>query len=114
MVGIYMDVQVPVSITRGLRQRGVSVRTAQEDGGDRWPDEQILARAGELGCLLFTMDTDFLAVAVHRQRFARTFATVIFARPYEITIGCCIDDLAIIADAVGESEHCGQIIYLPL
>ena len=31
-LGLYMDVHVPLPITRGLRRRDVDVPTAQQDG----------------------------------------------------------------------------------
>ena len=111
---IYMDVHVPACITRELRRRGVGVLTAQEDGAGRLPDEQLLVRAGELNHLLFTMDTDFLAEAVRCQRRARSFATVIYAHPLGISIGRCVEDLALAAGTATLSDCRGQIIYLPL
>jgi hypothetical protein len=49
---LYMDVHVPYAITRALRQRGVNVLTAQEDGTTEWDDPPLLDRATELGRLL--------------------------------------------------------------
>jgi hypothetical protein len=48
-VGLYMDVHVRAEITRGLRARGVDVRTAQEDGAHRFDDAALLDRATALG-----------------------------------------------------------------
>ena len=36
---LYMDVHVPYAVAHGLRQAGIDVLTAQEDGGSDWPDE---------------------------------------------------------------------------
>ena len=43
IVGLYMDVHVPMTITEGLRRRGVDVLTSQEDGTRRATDEQAIA-----------------------------------------------------------------------
>jgi len=51
---LYMDVQVPAAITRGLRRRGVDVLTAQEDGTARLKDPALLDRATVLGRIIFT------------------------------------------------------------
>jgi hypothetical protein len=59
----YMDVHVTATITDGLRQRGVDVLTSQEDGTREVPDEQLLARATELGRVLFSQDTELLRIA---------------------------------------------------
>jgi Domain of unknown function (DUF5615) len=61
-----MDVHVPSAITQGLRARGVSVVTAQEDRSDRLPDPALLDRATALGHALFTQDQDLLAEAARR------------------------------------------------
>jgi Domain of unknown function (DUF5615) len=62
-VALYMDVHVHAAITAGLRQRGVTVLTAQEDGADQFPDPDLLDRSTALGYALFTYDTDFLVVS---------------------------------------------------
>ena len=60
---LYMDVHVPLAITRGLRRRGVEVLTSQQDDTAQLPDAQLLKRAAQLGRLLFTRDQDLLAEA---------------------------------------------------
>ena len=47
-VRLYMDEQVHLAITTGLRVRGVDVLTAQEDGRSNTPDDVVLDRATEL------------------------------------------------------------------
>src|SRR4051794_34263836 len=77
MLALYMDVHVPAAITRALRRRGLDVLTAQEDGAARMLDPALLDRVAELGRVVFTRDTDFLAEGVRRQRAGVPFATVI-------------------------------------
>ena len=72
-----MDVHVPASVTRMLRRLHVDVLTAQEDGKARLADKELPDRAEITGRLLFTMDSDFLAEAVWRQRAGLSFATVV-------------------------------------
>ncbi|HXJ56126.1 MAG TPA: DUF5615 family PIN-like protein [Verrucomicrobiae bacterium] len=79
-LGLYMDVHVPLAITRGLRRRGVDVLTAQQDGTTRLLDPELLDRAAALGRMLFSQDEDLIAEAVHRQRNGKPFATVVYAR----------------------------------
>jgi len=62
-VALYMDVHVPLPITEGLRRRGIDVLTSHDDGADQLPDEALLARATELGRILFTQDIRFKALA---------------------------------------------------
>ncbi|MFO1434781.1 MAG: DUF5615 family PIN-like protein [Candidatus Competibacteraceae bacterium] len=56
-----MDHHVHAAITEGLRRRGVDVITAYEDGSAELDDNQLLARATQLGRALFSQDSDLLA-----------------------------------------------------
>jgi len=109
-----MDVHVPLTITRGLRRRGVEVLTSQQDGTTEMPDDQLLDRAAQLGRVLFTRDQDLLAEAAQRLRANQVFSTVIFATQLEVSIGRCVADLEIIAKAGTPEEAMNQVIYLPL
>jgi predicted nuclease of predicted toxin-antitoxin system len=109
-----MDQHVPAAITRGLRRRGVDVLTAAEDGAAALDDPPLLDRAGELGRVLFTRDTDLLAEAARRMRAGEKFATVVYAHQLEVSIGRCVADLEVIAKAGLPDEAVGQVIYLPL
>ena len=54
-----MDVHFRAEITRGLRARGVDVRTAQDDGAHRLDDAALLDRAAALGRLIFSQEKTF-------------------------------------------------------
>lgn len=58
-VQLYMDHHVPAAITQGLRSRGVDVLTSYEDGTAEFDDPPVLARATELGRVVFSQDADF-------------------------------------------------------
>ena len=75
-----MDVHVRRVVPVSLRLRGVDVLTAQEDGAARFPDPELLDRAGELNRVLFSQDRDLLREATQRQRQGRPFSGVIYAR----------------------------------
>jgi rRNA-processing protein FCF1 len=111
---LYMDEQVQRSITRGLRARGVRVITAQEDNHATTPDDVVLDRAGELGCVVFTRDDDFLREATSRVRAGVSFAGVIYAHQLAVSIGDCIRDLELIALATDAVEYRDRVEYLPL
>ena len=85
-VRLYMDVHVPMAITDQLRRRGVDVLTAIEDGAATLEDDQLLARASELGRVLFTQDIRFKALAEDWQRQGRGFAGLIFGHQMRGTI----------------------------
>jgi hypothetical protein len=113
-VALYMDVHVRPAVTNGLRLRAVDVITAQEDGTARWPDDRLLACAGELGRVLFSKDDDLLAEAELHQREGSHFAGVIFAHQLAITIGQCVKDLEFIAKAAEPEDLANRVEFLPL
>ena len=113
-VGLYMDVHVPAAITRGLLLRGVDVLTAQLDGTTELEDPDLLDRATALRRVLFSQDEDLLAEATRRQRSGRTFAGVIYGHQLRITIGKCIADLELLAQAGRPEDFANRVEYLPL
>lgn len=112
-VGLYMDVHVPRPISRQLRLRGVDVLTAQEDGRDTAPDEEILARATELGRLVFTQDALFRVRAEDWQRAGRPFLGLLFGPQLGATIGQYVEDLELIALVSELDEWSSLVQFLP-
>lgn len=113
-VGIYMDVHVPSAVTEELRRRGVDVLTAQQDGSSRASDEDLLARATQLGRLLFTQDNDFLAIATRWQQTAKDFMCLVYAHQLGPGIGELIEDLELLSVCAESGEIHNRVIYLPL
>jgi hypothetical protein len=109
-----MDVHVHLAITVGLRQRGVMVLTAQEDGADQLADPDLLDRSTALGYALFTYDSDFLVEAAPRQHAGETFAGVVFTQANKLPIGKCIDDLELIARTSDPPDMVNRVEHLPL
>lgn len=112
-VTLYMDVHVPGPITRQLRRRGVDALTAQEDGHDAASDEQVLARATELGRVVFTFDVRFRVLAEDCQRRGREFAGLLFGPQLGGTIGQYVEDLDLIAKASEPEEWRNVVQFLP-
>lgn len=113
-VALYMDVHVHRAITDGLRQRGIDVLTAQEDGADRLDDDELLDRSTERGRVLFTFDDDLLREARRRQAEGIPFAGVIYVHLLRISIGTCIDELELIARVAEPDELRNHVLFLPL
>jgi hypothetical protein len=109
-----MDHQIRSAVTDGLRRREVDVLTAFEDGFSRSPDDGVLQRATELGRVLFTHDTDFLAIAHHWQSIGQEFTGVVYAHQEDMPIGKMIDDLELIAKAADPEDLWNRVEYLPL
>lgn len=113
-IALYMDHHVPRAITVGLLLRGVDVLTAYEDGCSGLDDAALLDRASALGRVLFSQDDDLLAEAAKRQREGIPFAGLIYAHQLRITIGQCINELEIIANATELGELANRVEFLPL
>jgi hypothetical protein len=113
-VALYMDVHVPRPVTRGLRQRGIDVLTAQEDGAARWEDADLLDRAAEVGRVLFSQDKDLLVEAARRQRDGVPFAGVLYAPQLALSVGQLIEDLELLATAGVPADFVSRVHYLPL
>lgn len=111
---LYMDVHVPRAISEQLRARGVDVLTAQTDGADRLPDDELLDRATALVRVLFSRDDDLLREAAQRQRAGIEFAGLVFARQLRVSIGRCVADLEIIAKAGERDDMRNRVEHLPL
>jgi uncharacterized protein DUF5615 len=113
-VTLYMDVQVHDAIIRGLRQRGVDVLTAQEDGARRLTDPRLLDRTTASGRVLFSQDADLLSEASCRQRSGEFFAGVIYAHQLRVSVGQCIEDLELLAKVNESEDFANRVEYLPL
>lgn len=114
MLRLYMDENVHGAITRGLRQRGIDVWTAQGDLPAGTDDPLVLNRATELGRVLFSQDTDLLREAARRQQYGEPFAGVIFAEQSVVPVGQCIQDLELITRAAQPEDLVNAVYFLPL
>jgi predicted nuclease of predicted toxin-antitoxin system len=111
---LYLDHHVRGAVTRGLRRRGIDVLTAFDDGRAEAADEELLARATDLGRIVFTQDDDFLSLADEWQRTARHFAGLVYAHQLQATVGQIVADLQLIVEAVTPDEMRDSVLFLPL
>lgn len=113
-VAFYFDHNIRFSIALGLRQRGVDVLVAREDGFERADDSAVLAHATELGRVAFSNDDDLLGIAHHWLLVGRPFAGLIYVHQLRLTVGQAIADLEIIGKAGNPDDFRNRIEYLPL
>jgi uncharacterized protein with PIN domain len=113
-IRLYMDHNVPRAITNGLRLKGIDLITAYEDGSSQLDDSELLDRATELERVLFTRDYNLLQEATKRQRTGVPFYGIIYAHQLKISIGDCVRDLEIIAEAGSPEDLVNQAQFLPL
>ncbi|MCA9010911.1 MAG: DUF5615 family PIN-like protein [Planctomycetaceae bacterium] len=113
-LALYMDHNVVRAVTEGCRLNGLNVLTAFDDGFHLESDRSILDRAGVLGRVVFTQDSDFLILAANHHARGTPFAGVIFARHGAISIRKVIEDLTLICQSLSDEEIRSQLIWLPL
>jgi len=113
-VAFYMDEQVPIKITKGLRTLEVDVLTVQEDGFDSMPDVDILDRASYLNRVIVTYDHHFANEANRRLGNGIYFYGVVYITDEKTPVGKLIEDLELIANVADYSYFNGKRIeYLP-
>ncbi len=108
-----MDHHVHGAITQGLRQRGVDVLTAYEDGASQFDDERLLERATQLGRSLFSQDVDLLAIAHRWLQVGREFAGLVFGPQTALTISQGVRDLELIARVFDPPDKLDHIEFIP-
>ena len=108
-----MDEHVHRAITLGLRMRGVDVLTVQEDDRSGIDDRALLARATELRRILFTQDDDLLVESDSLRQAGAGHAGIVFARQLGVSIGDCVRDLELVANASDFEELEGRVEFLP-
>lgn len=113
-IAFYMDHNVPRQITQGLRLRTVDVITAHEDGTQQLNDAALLDRATQLNRVLFSRDDDLLVLARQRQKAGEHFSGVVYAHQLRVSIGACIHNLELIAQASEPGDLTDSVQFLPL
>jgi hypothetical protein len=98
----------------GLRRRGVDGLTSQEDGTETWTDEQLLARATELGRVLVSQDADLLRIAEEHLQCADAFSGLIYCHQLGAGIGDLVRDLELVAKCCSPQECANSVLFLPL
>ena len=71
-----MDIAAPV--VQYLRERGVDILSAREEGWRGLTDSEILSRAHAMGRFVLTHDSDFGTLAVHR---GESITGILYLRP---------------------------------
>lgn len=77
-------------------------------------DEALLARATELGRLLFSQDRDLLRIASEWRSRGKTFAGVVFSHQQATSLGVLAQDLELLLLRGIPDEVRDAATYLPL
>lgn len=113
MLAFLMDQHIHLAITEGLRQRGIDVLTAFEDGRSDADDEVLLQRATDLNRIVVSQDQDLLRITTEWLRAGRPFAGVAFGIQQDLDIGGTIEYLELVAHAMSPEEIVNSVAYIP-
>jgi hypothetical protein len=109
-----MDHHVDAAITKGLRHHGVDALTCRDDGTTTLDDESLLARATQLGRVLFRQDDDLLDIVHRWQSQGRPFSGLIYGHQLDLSIGQAVRDLELIAKVYDPNDMQDRVESLPL
>jgi hypothetical protein len=113
-VPLYTDIHVSQVVVDQLRERGVDVLTAFNDGGLQRADGEILERARALGRVIFTHDVELKQAAETWQAEGRLFAGVLFGMVLQGNIGRFVSDLERLAKGSDPADWANTIEYVPI
>jgi len=114
VIRLYMDHHVPASVTEGLRLKGVDVLTSYQDDNAEAEDDILLARATELGRVLYSQDDDLLVIAHRWLQTGREFSGLIYAHQLNVTVGRAVRDLELMARVLDTEDVRDRIEFIPI
>ncbi len=106
-ISFYTDEHVARAVVRGLRHRGVDVRTVPEARLLGAMDEEHLERARAEGRVIFTQDEDFL-----RLHAAGVEHAGIAYAPHGLSVGEIVLGLMLIYQVLEPDDMTGHVEYL--
>jgi Domain of unknown function (DUF5615) len=112
--GLYADVHFPGPVIRQLRDRGVDILAATQEGTSELPDTELLKLSTALGRIMITQDIRFRVLAEAWQRAERQFAGLVFAHQRYVSFGELIYDFELIAKATEPEYWRNRVEQLPL
>ncbi|MBX7103623.1 MAG: DUF5615 family PIN-like protein [Gemmataceae bacterium] len=107
-IRFHLDENVDPAIAAGLSARGVDVTTTESAGLTGAGDREQLDYCRATGRVLFTMDTDFLAIAA----ISKDHPGIVFAHQNQTSVGRAVRGLLTIWEIIEESEIRGVLEFL--
>jgi hypothetical protein len=107
-IHFHLDETCRTALADGLRLRGVDVTTTPEVGIRGATDPMQLAHAHGQGRVLFTHDTDF--IAIHNSGVEHS--GIVYCHQYRHPVGEIIRRLVSLWSTRDATEIAGQLIYL--
>lgn len=112
MIRIYTDEHVDPAIAEGLRREGVEAWSTRDAKTFGWSDEQQLEYAATEHAVLFTHNTDFIAIGQCWEREGKEQWSIIYTHLKRWRIGVCIRRLKEVAEIVDADAMRNCVEYL--
>jgi hypothetical protein len=96
-----------------LRQRGIDVLTAFEDGRAELDDDELLDRALFLNRVFVSQDHDLLRLGRRRQKSGTEFFGIAYVEQEGINIGRVIEYLELVARLMSPEEMRNHVEHVP-
>ncbi len=107
-IRFHLDESAPSAVAIALRQRGIDVTTAQDAGLLSSSDLENLEFARREGRVVFTQDTDFLAI----HRSGADHAGIVYCRQHSRTIGEMVRFLGLMWEICDAAEMHNRVEYI--
>ena len=104
----YLDENVQIVIAEQLKRRDIEAVTAHELDALGDTDENHLALATEMGCVFYTHDADFVAMAVA----GIEHSGIVFGQQDQHGIGDWVKGLVQLHTATSAEEMRNRVVYL--
>jgi predicted nuclease of predicted toxin-antitoxin system len=106
-IRFHLDENVASAVANGLRLRGVVVTTPGDVGLLEAPDQEHLQFAMQHGCVIFTHDDDYLALAKEMPH-----AEIIYSQLQKRTVGQILAALLLIWDCLTPEDMRNHIEFI--
>lgn len=107
-IRLLCDEDIPYSVIKGLRRRGLDVGVVQEIGLSSAEDVTIMDKAREERHIIYTQDTDFLRLHQGGHRHAGIF----YHHPLAYSVGEAIRKVAVACEIFSQKEMANCIKFL--
>jgi predicted nuclease of predicted toxin-antitoxin system len=109
---IYIDENVDVRVSEGLRMRGIKAFSAFEKGMIGKTDREHFRYASDVQAVIFTHDHHLLEIAKKMTEEGKEHWGVIYVEMNKLSVGECIKRLVLYADILSPEEMKNQIEFL--
>ena len=111
-IKIYIDENVNIAISEGLKRRGIDAFSAKESRNLGLSDEEHLKYAVKNKSVILTHDDDFLTLADNWRKESIEHYGIIYVHRMKLTIGECIRKIEFLTKVLSAEDLKNHIEFL--